>query len=78
VVAALDREETRMSIPNMGPELPDPADGNSAPMYRGNVPTDDVQAASSRASTVTNRFGGTRYALSRPPEADGGESGESE
>jgi hypothetical protein len=62
-----------MSVPNIGPELPDPNDtddtqrgGNAALVYRDDVHTDDVQAASTRASTVTHRFGGVRYALSRP------------
>ena len=62
-----------MSVPNIGPELPDPNDpvdpqrgGNAALVYRDDAPTDDVQAASARASTVTHRFGGVRYALSRP------------
>jgi hypothetical protein len=48
-------------------------------MYRDEPLTDDVQAASTRASAVTHRFGGVRYALSRPeagPAAppDGGET----
>jgi hypothetical protein len=80
-----------MSVPNIGPELPDPNEceetqrgGNAAPVYRGDVPTDDVRAASARASTVTQRFGGVRYALSRPatdpapPSVESGESDESE
>jgi hypothetical protein len=70
-----------MSVPNFGPELPDTADGNAAPVYRADVRTDDVQAASDRASAVAHRFGGPRYALSRPerpPAPEGGESGESE
>jgi hypothetical protein len=77
-----------MSVPNIGPELPDPNDpqetprgGNAALVYRDDVHTDDVRAASARASTVTHRFGGVRYALSRP-ETDAGppteESGESD
>ena len=75
-----------MSVPNIGPELPDPhhpADndhawkGNPAPVYRDDRPTDEVEAASTRASGVTHRFGGPRYALSRPiksTDEDGGES----
>ena len=72
-----------MSVPNIGPEVPGPDDqaadhlrkGNPAPVYRDEAPTDDVQAASTRASTVSHRFGGVRYALSRPPRpTDGGES----
>ena len=82
---ASEREETHMSVPNIGPELPDPNDpedirgGNSALVYRDDVQTDDVQAASTRASTVTHRFGGVRYALSRPETEPGiPESGESD
>ena len=64
-----------MSVPNIGPELPDPNDptaedttrkGNPALVYRDEQPTDEVRAASTRASVVTHRFGGIRYALSRP------------
>ena len=64
-----------MSIPNIGPQHADsddpdgaeaPRRGNSPPVLRGEVKTDDVTAASARASTVTHRFGGVRYALSRP------------
>lgn len=79
-----------MSIPNIGPEHPDPGDpgaaetarrGNPPPVYRDEPITDDVVAASARASAVTHRFGGVRYALSRPdgattpqPPAEEGES----
>ncbi len=71
-----------MSIPNIGPELPDPDQasdhsrkGNPARVYRDEPSTDDVHAASTRASAVSHRFGGARYALSRPPRpADGGET----
>jgi hypothetical protein len=79
-----------MSVPNIGPEHSDPSDpddvrvGNAALVYRDEVRTDDVEAATARASTVTHRFGGVRYALSRPgrPREDegateGGESDES-
>jgi hypothetical protein len=77
-----------MTVPNIGPEHPDPYDpddtqrgGNAAQVYRADVATDDVRAASARASSVTHRFGGVRYALSRP-EADRGrppdESGDSD
>jgi hypothetical protein len=71
-----------MSVPNIGPELPDPSGtddarkGNPALVYRDELPMDEIQAASTRASSVTHRFGGVRHALSRPtrrPE-DGGES----
>jgi len=74
-----------MSVPNIGPELSDPNDpddvrvGNAAPVYRDDVRTDDVEAASTRASTVTHRFGGVRYALSRPDRGPADEeSGESD
>jgi hypothetical protein len=65
-----------MSIPNIGPEHPDPGDpgaaeigtrrGNPPPVHRASEITDDVVAASSRASAVNHRFGGVSYALSRP------------
>ncbi|SNY04010.1 hypothetical protein [Paractinoplanes atraurantiacus] len=76
-----------MSVPNIGPEHfdqgdPDTAEGsrrgNPAPLYRDETVTDDVAAATTRASAVTHRFGGIRYALSRPgtPAADPGTSTE--
>jgi hypothetical protein len=64
-----------MSIPNIGPEHADSGDpdavetprrGNSTPVLRDEPLTDDVTAASARATTVTHRFGGVRYALARP------------
>jgi len=62
-----------MSVPNIGPEHPElsdledgPRGGNGALVYRDDMPTDDVHAASTRASAVSHRFGGVRYALSRP------------
>ncbi|WP_203782903.1 hypothetical protein [Paractinoplanes rishiriensis] len=65
-----------MSIPNIGPEHADSGDpdavetprrGNPALAFRGETLTDDVTAATARASSVTHRFGGgVRYALSRP------------
>lgn len=63
-----------MSIPNIGPEHADwgdpggaetPRRGNPPPVYRGGTRTDDVLAATTRASAVTHRFGGVRYALTR-------------
>ncbi|GAA2693863.1 hypothetical protein Apa02nite_052540 [Actinoplanes palleronii] len=79
-----------MSIPNIGPEHPDSGDpgaavsprrGNPPPVHRDLAITDDVVAASSRASAVSHRFGSVRYALSRPggttvaePPAEEGES----
>jgi hypothetical protein len=79
-----------MSIPNIGPELPDDSvadgqrKGNPALVYRDEPLTDEVHAASTRASAVSHRFGGARYALTKrntekPPEpTDGGESDASE
>jgi hypothetical protein len=80
-----------MSIPNIGPEHVDPGDsagaetprrGNPPLVYRDEPPTDDVLAATARATAVSHRFGGTRYALSRPdatavevrPSAEEGDS----
>ena len=67
-----------MSIPNIGPQHVDPGDpdgvetprrGNPPLVYRDETPTDDVLAATARATAVTHRFGGVRYALSRPDAA---------
>jgi len=67
-----------MSVPNIGPEHVDPGDpdgvetprrGNPALVYRDELPTDEVLAATARATAVTHRFGGIRYALSRPDVA---------
>jgi len=64
-----------MSIPNIGPEHADRGDpegvdtprrGNPPLAYRGEQLTDDVVAATTRATAVTHRFGGVRYALARP------------
>jgi len=64
-----------MSIPNIGPEHVDPGDpdgvetprrGNPSLVFRDEPATDDVLAATARATAVTHRFGGVRYALSRP------------
>ena len=64
-----------MSIPNIGPEHVDPGDpdgvetprrGNPSLVYRDEPRTDDVLAATARATAVTHRFGGVRYALSLP------------
>ncbi|GIF08351.1 hypothetical protein [Actinoplanes siamensis] len=91
LAGASEREVTSVSIPNIGPEHPDPGNpgapetgtrrGNPSPVHRVAVITDDVVAASSRASAVSHRFGGVRYALSRPggvivaePPAEEGES----
>jgi hypothetical protein len=80
-----------MSIPNIGPEHADQGDpdgvetprrGNPPLVYRDEPKTDDVTAATTRATAVTHRFGGVRYALSRPdatttdrgPSAEEGDS----
>ena len=63
-----------MAVPNIGPEHFAPGDdgpveprrGNPAPLYRDEHVTDDVSAATTRAAAVSHRFGGVRYALSRP------------
>jgi hypothetical protein len=67
-----------MAVPNIGPQHADqgsadaaesPRRGNPAPVLKDGSLTDDVMAASARASTVTHRFGGVRYALTRPEVA---------
>ena len=88
LAGASEREVTSMSIPNIGPEHFDEhgADalvgarrGNPPPALRDEPATDDVLAATGRASTVTHRFGGVRYALTRaqgptaPHQRQGGE-----
>ena len=74
-----------MSNPNLGPELSDSSNsestesnrrGNPASAYLDETPAGEIEAAQARATTVSHRFGGTRYALSRPvapaaPAADG-------
>jgi hypothetical protein len=80
-----------VSIPNIGPEHPDPSGsemteharrGNPALLFRDEPAIDEVDAAEARASTVTHRFGGVRYALSRPGGRSAGtqsaEEGESD
>jgi hypothetical protein len=75
LAGASEREVANVSIPNIGPEHADSGDpdavdvprrGNPAPVLRDEPVTDDVTAASARATTVTHRFGGVRYALARP------------
>jgi hypothetical protein len=74
LAGASEREVTSMPVPNIGPEHfgegdPDGGDsprrGNPAPVLRDEPVTDDMTAATTRASTVTHRFGGVRYALTR-------------
>ena len=75
LAGASEREVTTMSIPNIGPEHAEQGDfdrlevarrGNPPLVCRDEWQTDDVTAATTRASAVTHRFGGVRYALSRP------------
>jgi hypothetical protein len=74
-----------MSVPNIGPERPDRYDpddarkGNPAAVHCDLQLLGEVEAASTRASALSHRFGGVRYALSRPgtidrQPRDGGES----
>ena len=67
-----------MSNPNLGPELSDSSNsestesnrrGNPASAYLDEAPAGEIEAAQARATTVSHRFGGTRYALSRPVPA---------
>ncbi|MET8147575.1 hypothetical protein ACIBSW_06580 [Actinoplanes sp. NPDC049668] len=53
-----------MTVPNAGPHQSETAErGNLA--YRDELPSSGMEAASTRATTVTQRFGGVRYALTR-------------
>lgn len=60
-----------MTVPNAGPQHPDHFDADGADARRGNpavIYTDEpltggMAAASTRASTVSHRFGGVRHAL---------------
>jgi hypothetical protein len=72
-----------MSVPNIGPELPDQGDPegpesnrrhNPAAAFRDEVSTGVIETAQARAATVSHRFGGARYALTRP-EADADDAG---
>lgn len=71
-----------MTVPNIGPELPDPQHpesldhvrrANPALIYRDDQPTDEMRTAAGRADGVSHRFGGVRHTFSRPTTA-GGES----
>ena len=63
-----------MTVPNVGPQQPNPADrggaearrGNPTPVYRDEPLTGGREAASTRATAVSHRFGGVRHALTRP------------
>ncbi|AGZ46667.1 hypothetical protein [Actinoplanes friuliensis] len=55
-----------MTVPNAGPHQPESAErGNPALVYRDEPLTGGMAAASTRATTVSHRFGGVRYALTR-------------
>ncbi|MEV6601416.1 hypothetical protein AB0M36_31875 [Actinoplanes sp. NPDC051346] len=74
-----------MSVPNIGPEPFDPTDGadvsrrgNPAHYCADHLP-DGMAAATTRAATVSHRFGGVRYALTRRdgiPPSEGDQQGE--
>ncbi|GID97877.1 hypothetical protein Adi01nite_72890 [Amorphoplanes digitatis] len=69
-----------MAVPNAGPHQPDPTDrGNLT--YRDELRSSGMEAASTRATTVSQRFGGVRYALTRsdnvsPMDRDPNEGGD--
>jgi hypothetical protein len=73
-----------MTVPNAGSHHPDPADPevmNSALVYRDEHMSGDMEAATTRAATVSHRFGGVRYALTRsdsnpPAEHDPNDGGD--
>ena len=62
-----------MTVPNAGPQQPDPVDvggtdtrrGNPAFVHRDELLPGGMEAASTRATTVSHRFGGARHALTR-------------
>ena len=68
-----------MTVPNRREDPPEPAESDgSEGARRGNpasAPSErvlgDIEAASARASTVSHRFGGARYALRRDRAAGG-------
>jgi hypothetical protein len=69
-----------MTVPNAGPHHPDPTERGN-PAYRDEVLTSGMEAASTRATTVSQRFGGVRYALTRsetvsPTEQDPNNGGD--
>ena len=63
-----------MTVPNVGPLRPDSADpenaevrrGNPAPVYRDELVTGGMEAATTRATAVSHRFGAIRHPLTRP------------
>ena len=69
-----------MSIPNRREDVPDPSEpdgtdgsrpANRASAYDERM-TGVIETATTRATTVSHRFGGVRYALTRPDEPAGG------
>ena len=63
-----------MTVPNAGPQQPDPMDpdgvesrrGNPALVYRDEPLSGGMEAASTRATALAHRFGGVRHPLTRP------------
>ncbi|MEU4214093.1 hypothetical protein [Actinoplanes sp. NPDC026623] len=71
-----------MTVPNAGSHHPDPTERGN-PTYRDEFLTSGMEAASTRATTVSQRFGGVRYALTRsedafPAEQDPNDGGDSD
>jgi hypothetical protein len=62
-----------MTVPNAGPQQPDPMDsdgaearrGNPALVYRDEPLSGGMEAASIRATTVSHRFSGVRHPQTR-------------
>ncbi len=78
--AIVRREEVHMSVANAGPAPWEPLEeaprrSNPSLVHR-NDEADDMWAASTRASTVSHRFGAVRPALTRKGRftAEGGDS----
>ncbi len=72
-----------MSFPNRGPEVPEPEHEGAEDLRRGNPAsaydervTGVIESATTRASAVSRRFGGARYALKRRDDSANGKSGE--
>jgi hypothetical protein len=72
-----------MSFPNRGPEVPEPEQEGAEDVRRSNPAsaydervTGVIESATTRASAVSRRFGGARYALKRRDEPANGKSGE--
>lgn len=73
LAGASEREEKSMTVPNAGPQQPDRPDaegadvrrGNPAVIYRDEPLAGGMEAASTRATAVSHRFGGVRHPLCR-------------